>query len=123
MKPESPAILIEWPDALVDIVWGADELRERLERLLHGRQLEILDSTGGRFLTVYDQDGTMRMDCLGNDSDAVKMKLMALARAELDFDPQELKRALEPREMFAAFERQTKKFNKTLHPTAGNVPL
>ena len=65
----------------------------------------------------------MRTDYLGNDSDAVKMKLMALARAELDFDPQELNGALEPREMFAAFERQTKKPNKTAHPTAGNVLL
>jgi hypothetical protein len=108
MKPESPAILIEWPDALVEIVWGADELRERLERLPLGRQLEILDSTGGRFLTEHEQNGTVRLSYLGHDSDALKMKLMALARAELRFDPEELKSALDPREMFAAFERQTK---------------
>ena len=123
MKPESPAILIESPDALVEIVWGPDELRERIEHLPHGRQLEILDSTGGRFLTAHDQDGTMRMTCMGNDSDAVKMKLMALARAEIRFDPEELKSAQAPREMFAAFERQTKKPNRTLHPTAGSAPL
>jgi len=113
MKPESPAILIEWPDSLVEIVWRPDELRERLERLAHGGQLEILDSTGGRFLTEHDQDGTVRTTCVGNDSDAVKMKLMTLARAELRFDPEELKSAQAPREMFAAFERQTKMPNKT----------
>jgi hypothetical protein len=123
MKPESPVILIEWPDALVEIVWGTDELQERLERIPHGRQLEILDSTGGRFLTEHDQDGTVRITCVGNDSDAVKMKLMALARAELRFDPEELKSAQAPRDMFAAFERQTKMPNKAAHPTAGNVLL
>lgn len=108
MKPESPAILIECPDGLVEIVWGPDELRERIERLPPGRQLEILDSTGGRFLTEHDQDGAVRTTCVGNDSDAVKIKLMALARAELRFDPEELKRTQDPREMFAAFKKQTK---------------
>lgn len=108
MKPESPAILIEWPAALVEIVWGPDELRERLEQLLHGRQFEILDATGGRFLTEHDQDGTVRTTCVGHDSDALKLKLMALAHAEAGFDPEELKSSRDPREMFAAFERQIK---------------
>ncbi len=123
MKPDSPAILIEWPDAIVEIVWLPDELLARVDQLLQGHQFEILDSTGRRFLIERDEMGTVLSTFEGHDTDALKMKLMALARAELCFDPEELKSALDPREMFAAFERQIKMPNKTAHPTAGNVLL
>ena len=106
MRPEAPAILIEWPDALVEIVWAPEQLYDRIDLLPRGRQLEILDSNGGRFVTEHDQNGSISSAYTGHDGGTIRTKLMALAGAEHRFNPEELKSARQPQEMFAAFARE-----------------
>ncbi len=108
MNPKAPAILIEWPDASVWIEWSDEALTKTIRELKNGIRLDVMDSTGAIFDISNHPDGSINVTHNRNDSDAIKIKLMALARTERKFDPSELKVAKEPEAMFEAYAKQIK---------------